>query len=438
MNRENPAYPINLTTDGSDDDTGDYTSGPPVDRLVAIQASRLRLRKLLHRWIVLYNPFYFAATLSLLSGVLLISDSLEGSAVDWTTGYLWIVGVLQSYEFCLIALAAWLMRRGLRRPAVILALLECLLLVDPTLANQVVAHMEPYDAGLAMLFAGLVVVKMLWLAKAVGLRLSRRAMAEIGLPLTAMALVPTALDNRWASGEAVLLTVIWAATAWLLVWRSNAVRFELQKPLGPWADTVLQRFVTVLRVGLPVAFLLHAASWCLVFDIELLPIHLLPVAVALVWIFRSSTYVSWPMAVIAISLSEPSDGTLMLTALTLGLIFARQVFETPGALAPLMASMLSVYLAACAVPLNPPAPQTSLPADVFLLLFGCWAAWHGWHLLPLAPGLTALGIRAVQADHDPLQTGIGLVAAGFVTLAVGTWLATRLTDPPGEAGHPDG
>ena len=119
-----------------------------------------RVRAVLHRWMVLYNPFYFMSALSLLGGILLISEGLEGSPVDWTLGHLALVGVVQGYELCLILTAAWLYRRGLIRPAVILAFLECLFLLDPTSFTHVVAHFEPYDSGVALLWAVLAPLKM--------------------------------------------------------------------------------------------------------------------------------------------------------------------------------------------------------------------------------------------------------------------------------------
>jgi len=101
-----------------------------------------RLQQLLHRWFVEYNPAYFASALCLLAGIFLISDGMGGA--EERSGEIWLFGIVQLYELLLIGGAAFLYRvLHQRRPAVVLAIVEMVYLLDPTMQTEVAAYAVP-------------------------------------------------------------------------------------------------------------------------------------------------------------------------------------------------------------------------------------------------------------------------------------------------------
>ena len=401
--------------------------GPVADK--AEPTSRELLQILLHRWIVLYNPFYFIATLSMLTGVYLIDHGLDGSAWNWTFASMAVLGVLQLFEACLIGLAAWLVRRGLKRPAVILACLESFLLLDPAFFHQVVAHYEPYDTGTAVASAVLTFFKLVALAAALDLRWQPRALVETTLPLTALSFVPVALDNGWVAPGVMVTSIAWLATGWLLLWQEGRTRFRTRASLDAWGRTVLRRFEAVLRSLLPVALLIHAISWIFIFDLPLGIVQLVPPCVAMAWVLRRHPTTCLPL-VAALSCSTADDGSLMWTGVALGVVYAHRLWEAPRHPWPALGAGLAFYLAACSVPWNPPVPQTHWAADLFLIAFGIWAAWHTRHLLPAFPGAVLAAIHGLTTPFRPVETGIGFAVFAFVALGLGTWAADRLAREP--------
>src|SRR5687768_1606643 len=86
---------------------------------------------LLHRWFVQYNPLYLVSAALVLGGAIILSRAMVQNG--GVLGQLSITAVLDVYAWALIGSAALLTRIGLRRPAVMLALLTMLYQCDPSL-----------------------------------------------------------------------------------------------------------------------------------------------------------------------------------------------------------------------------------------------------------------------------------------------------------------
>src|SRR4051794_24529894 len=102
-------------------------------RLVLRVSQGGAMSALMHRWFVQYNPLYFASTLFVLLGVVLLTRD----PLDWSHGQLTLAGLIQLYELALIGGAALLFNLpGQRRPAVILAIVALIFAFDITFRTQ--------------------------------------------------------------------------------------------------------------------------------------------------------------------------------------------------------------------------------------------------------------------------------------------------------------
>ena len=393
----------------------------------------------MHRWLVLYNPFYLAATLSLLTGVYLINDHFEGGPTDWILANLWVVAILQAYELCLLSIAWWLQQRGLKRPAVLLGLLECLFLVDPTFTFHILAHLEPYDLAVAPLLALAAPVKIFVLLKILDLETNPRLILEGAVPVASICLVPTLLDQGWLSTEVVSYVLVALYGLWILSWMNHPApksRLQSRVELSAWGRFTLRRIAHFFHFALPAAFGLHLYSWFQIHGLELEVFHLVVPLLALTWIYHHRDKV-WPFfAAIALYFStfpgDPEPVTFTACALALMLMGTAYVRRR---LAPSFGWVLCLYIAA--------GQWTSSAQGPFLdaiFAVACFIlAWRFRDLTPTLPGFLFLyvawdGLANIYGlrDFDSLTLGIGLAAASFLLLGLGTWAAVRFKDLPTE------
>lgn len=404
------------------------TAPPPLGQ---VRDPRRELHRLLHRWLVLYNPFYFLSALSLLSGVYLISQHLEGGPVDWTLGYLGLVAALQVYELALIGCAAWLNRaQDLKRPAVILCMVESLLLLDPTFTAQVVAHLEPYDIGLTVLWSLLVPLKISAMAWALDLRIARPALLLVSAALAALVIVPTLLDgfigNQRASAQ-ILSLAVWSFAGFLLIWSAKPFEWVARSPLNPWGQAVHRRIQAAVRCAVPTAVMIHGVSWVTVYDLELLIHHLIPFLLVATWLGRGNA-ATWIAAVCAYAVASPDSPHWV--ALVLAIIFVKLAHDRKDFLlscGAVTASYLGIvsYVQHLAWPESLSVLAAIGAAAAFLWI--AWTHWQPWPLLPPILGLVDLIHDLYQSGliHS-LQMGLWLTAFAFLCLGLGVWTSTSL------------
>ncbi|MEA2710948.1 MAG: hypothetical protein QOF78_3549 [Phycisphaerales bacterium] len=82
-----------------------------------------------------YNPFYLLSACCMLFGVFAMNDSLDWSPIPMRQ-LLTMIITLNIYEAMLIALAVFLLRRGIRRDATILLIIEAFFLADVGFLNM--------------------------------------------------------------------------------------------------------------------------------------------------------------------------------------------------------------------------------------------------------------------------------------------------------------
>ena len=250
--------------------------------------------RLLHRWFVEYNPLYLVSAALVLVGV----NALSGELVQrgFLLGQVGVPLIAEVYGWALIGGAALLVRIGLRRPAVMLALLATFYLCDLTMHTETCVYLGwvgPLAAGLWWLsFVG----KLVALGRALQLRLPRAVLCGASLSAVGLAVVPRvlgALDAR--AGGAVVAVWVFAVFAFALFgWRDPTSTV----PLDAWGHTVLRRALRATWAMWATLMLLHVLYWCS--DRGIRPYVLVPVAPLLAtrWFRREA----WVWAAIVASL----------------------------------------------------------------------------------------------------------------------------------------
>jgi hypothetical protein len=230
------------------------------------------LRRLLHRWLVQYNPLYLLSATLVLGGMVLCS---RGLASDGSTlGVLGIPAIAELYAVLLIGGAALLTRLGQRRPAVLLALITALYQCDLTLHTEACVLLGSVGIAAAAAWLLVFVAKLHALCWAVRLKPSRSAIATATLGAAGLAILPHALgllDDR--SGTALL-------AAWLFGLFSlglHASREVVSRvTLDPWGATVLRRSLRAVWLLWSLLLVLHVGFWSLHYPVRLAA--LVPVA----------------------------------------------------------------------------------------------------------------------------------------------------------------
>lgn len=239
-------------------------------------------RRLLHRWLVEYNPLYLLSATLVLGGMILTSRGLarEGSLY----GELGVAAIAELYALTLIGGAALLTRIGHRRPAVMLALLTVLYQCDLTLHTETCAYLGVVGTMATLGWLALFVAKLYALAWAMKLRLSRAGYATALLAALGLAVFPhylhgleprsaTALVASWLFG----VFALHGATRGNIAKDASSVNGVTSAvPLDAWGTTVLRRAVRAAWSLAALLFVGHVAFWSTQHAIALAA--LLPVA----------------------------------------------------------------------------------------------------------------------------------------------------------------
>ena len=284
-------------------------------------------RRLLHRWLIEYNPLYLLSATLVLGGMILTSRGLarEGSLY----GELGVAAIAELYALTLIGGAALLTRIGHRRPAVMLALLTVLYQCDLTLHTETCTYLGAVGASATIGWLALFVLKLYALAWAMKLCVSRVAYATAGLAALGLAVLPhylhgleprsaTALVAAWLFG----VVALHGATA-----RASSANAEAAVdgvssavPLDAWGSTVLRRAVRASWLLGAVLFVGHVLFWSTQSSIVLA--MLLPVAPLLVARRMRSERQAWQLVV----------ATLLFVAVAMPGAFAVSAFMAAASL----------------------------------------------------------------------------------------------------------
>lgn len=424
--------------------------------------SDARFRALMHRWFVQYNPTYLLSAALVLGGMWVLSrEAAEQSSV---LGQLGVSGLAELYAFTLIGGAAFLTRAGLRRPAVMLALIAVIYQGDVTLHLETCAYLGATGVASSVAWFALFLFKLRALAWALELRLSRSAMLVSLLGSAGLAALPHALQylDHDAGSGAVALWIF--ATGMAALWTrrgvESAVGFDVRG-----RRAVIGTWLTWAALGLA-----HAGYWvyshrlgvaCLVAPLLLLVASRGVRRERVAWGLIAATAI--PVAVLARPL-------LPVTLLMASAVLLLRVWRTPrrtssdaapdvpyrgaGHLPPppptwvyasadaserarLLAGALGLAYLSAWTAADFPAHLWML--DLALLVATAALTWRLRRAVIAGPlTLTALHLGLAMGWLDQprgaLEWGAALVGGGFVVLVLSLALSWRYRHAPAQAG----
>jgi hypothetical protein len=212
-------------------------------------------RQLFHRWFVEFNPLYLLSAALVLGGCFLVSRGLVGR--DGLAAPLGIALVAEVYAASLIGGAAFLTRIGLRRPAVMLALLAVLFQWDMTLHTETCAYLGWAGAcatgAWLLLFAG----KLYALAWGLRVRFSRTFAAAALVAASGLVLGPRVVPCLGPRLAGAVLAV-WLFTLAVL-YRRECVTSAVD--LDDWGRIVLRRATRAVWLLSGVLVGVHVLMW---------------------------------------------------------------------------------------------------------------------------------------------------------------------------------
>ncbi|MBX3221100.1 MAG: hypothetical protein KF795_11320 [Labilithrix sp.] len=425
-------------------------------------------RRLLHRWLVEYNPLYLLSATLVLGGMILTSRGLarEGSLY----GLIGVAGIAELYALALIGGAALLTRIGQRRPAVMLALLTVLYQCDLTLHTEACTNLGSVGAWAAAGWLALFVAKMYALAWAMKLRLARSAIVVAtigGVGLTLLPHVLHQMDPRYATA----LVGVWLA-ALTSLHRAGSV--TSLSDLDAWGQTVLRRAVRASWLLSALLLGLHVLFWSTEYALSLPALACVALVLATRWV--QSEKGTWcvvfaTLLLVGATLPGSFSAVALVAAVTLA-VRARDVRrsigevlvarpratvppyrtfagdEGPAPVAPewerisvdtrpaslrlITGAAFAFYLAIWTLRwTGGPWPMHVVPLDVVVTIVVALAAWRLRARLAIAPFAAAwvhfvIQARLIPAPRTSLEWGGASVALGFVlliaSLAASYWL----------------
>ncbi|HWB76782.1 MAG TPA: hypothetical protein VG755_17570 [Nannocystaceae bacterium] len=286
----------------------DDTTQPPPSRIAS----------LLHRWLVEYNPLYLVSAALVLVGVVMLSGGLAGTGGPFAQ--LGITAIAEVYAWALIAGAAILVRVGLRRPAVMLALVAAFYQCDPTAHTETSVHLGAFGVLASATWLLLFVAKLYACAWALRIYLSRSAITVATLGASGIAVLPW-LFYAFAPHVTTALVGAWIfATFAAGLWSSR--RIHSVAALAAWPLLVARRSVRAVWLGWAAMLLVHVLFWVSehgrVIDISVLwPVGLLLATRMLrreasLWLWGAGT-----LGAVAVALPQLMAITAVLAAATL-------------------------------------------------------------------------------------------------------------------------
>jgi len=402
-------------------------------------------RRLFHRWFVEYNPLYLLSAGCVLVGVSQLSQGLSHSPYSDVA----VSAVAELYAWALLGSAAFLIRIGLRRPAVILTLLIAVYQCDPTLHTETCAYLGKLGALAGAIWLASFVAKVSALAWAMRVRLSRTARWLPIFGALGVLLFPVFLRHGNSTSMSSLLALWVFALFAFGLW--SPPRITTRIGLDLWAQTVLKRTVRATWAILAVLTLCHVWFWANEFGLEralIIPVLLL---LSTRWMPRaSSVWVAVAGALLSGLLMPTFFATIAgMAAITLALRALRRPSESVvedldeqdfgkglqarsvsfGLAAPsermplLVGSVSSIYLSVWTLKWwgGPwPAHVWWLDSLLVAVLLGMvWGFEAYVALVPLVMSALHLGVQTgtVALPRTRAQWGLSEVGLGFALLA---------------------
>ncbi len=286
-------------------------------------------RRLLHRWLVEYNPVYLVSAALVLYGLNLVS---KGMAVRGDMyNELGVAAIAEVYAAGLILGAAFLVRRGSPRPAVMLGLLAILYQGDLTLQTETNVYLGAPGVVASSVWVGIFAAKLAGLAWALRVQLSGSTWRLLMCGALGVAVLPRLSGVFPERGLSALVAVWWFS---LVLMGLHSRREILSRTvLDAWGRTVLRRVVRASWLMLSLLLFGHVLFWCARFNATAEP--LLPAAALLAcrWMKRESTlWLTILVTLVGTAWALPSS--LSAASLLVAITLAVRAFKRPTSTEP--------------------------------------------------------------------------------------------------------
>lgn len=390
----------------------------PIDLKPTAIVSTDTIASLFYRWFVEFNPLYFASALFFVFGVFLVSKGM--SQINWLDGQLLLTAVIESYEILLLAGSFILYRvAGLRRPAVILAIINICFLFDCTYQTEHISTVPAVGEIATLLWIFAFAAKLIALAWIFRLRVSLIGYAIPILAAVGIAVPPHLLYYSGIDKSLIHLVATWygVALAVLFLWYRPVVTCE--GPPDPEGRVVLGKVWNAAWMIWGGFYLFHTLSWIRFYDIAISPANLAPIFAILPFVSEKEefTWVGLPL-VMVFSLGSPPFFSLVSILCTL-VFFWRAVAGRHPRL--YIGAILCFHLALRTIGWEAfPFPD---PNQWLVVLTGVSLLAVGWSYRLLSAFLIAtFGGFAYWNPPGPrniMEWGALFIAAGFASLVAG-------------------
>ena len=379
---------------------------------------------LLKHWFVVYNPLYFISAMCFVFGVFMVSRGMND--IDWVDGQIVLTGVIELYEFALLAGSFFLYRIASQtRPAVILAFLNIVFLMDTTYQTEHLSFVPGYGGPISAFWVVLFALKLWVLTRIFRLKtpfvvFAVPVLAAIGVAYTPYLLYYDLLNSTLTI---FLLTTYGSVLTIIILAFKPTVE-------GPSKNDFMSRLILtrifnaawMIWGGL---FVFHLVSWIRFFDVPVYPAIFAPVLLILPFVaFREELAWIGCMAAMFLAITQPPlfwIVTLMAASvLSLRGVQMRQPRILTGAI-------IAFYLGLRTLgweffPFPDPALWHAVVAGACLVTISI-VFRSGIPLLVICLGLALLW--SSDRPHDMIEWGAFLISVGFATLIIGiitNWL----------------
>jgi hypothetical protein len=420
-------------------------------------------RRLFHRWFIQYNPLYLLSAVLVLYGLY----SIEGAFANERsiTGHLVVFGVTELYSLALILGGALLVRIGLRRPAVFVALLAVLYQGDPAFGTESFALFGRMGQLASFGWLLLFVAKLHLLAWALQLRLSRSALVVPSFGALGLAAIPHVA--RLVDARSLTTIVgLWLFSLFALgAWSAREVTSKTA--LDDWGRTVLRRALLATWSLWALLAVAYAAFWTNNYHLDR-GLFLTVGALLATRLLRHELSVFLVVAGTLLLVAVVSPQLLSFACAASAIVFAFHALRKPVVLAfadgspevyrggpahapePLIAHLVAppaalarqlawagycLHLSAWTSSWSGGAlPPHLFAIDALLVMYLALILWRERRWIILSPAITgamqwSIAAHLVRAPRSPLEWGASTVGLGFALLLaslLASWRVQRL------------
>ncbi|HYO09189.1 MAG TPA: hypothetical protein VER17_09470 [Tepidisphaeraceae bacterium] len=310
----------------------------------------LSLRSPVARMLIDHNPFYLLSAACMLFGVFALNGSLDYSPIG-VRKLLTMIVMLNVYEAIIIALAVFLLRRGIRRDALLLLIVEAFFLADVGFLNmEIFATHAAVGLLVNVLLLAAAAVKVGFIFRAAGIPLADPRMAFVMIQVAVLFAVPGLFASIARRHDDFLSPLViycgwWLAGALPVAYTMTVGSLDVFRRRSdgraPGADVILSRVLLVLPM-LSLIVHLCLANW--VYKVTFHPLNAAPLLLGLAVLCghadqhvttlasRLRLHLALPMVAVALSaLRFPPEmvievGPLSISPLRLTLLVATLVY----------------------------------------------------------------------------------------------------------------